>query len=149
MHSQLSLPKTFTDEGFPAVPEGCGGGSAWAGSKDTVSLGLAVKYQCQAGSSLWAGWKCQQGRAPPGAWLCLQPLRAREEGRALPAWSSPQFQSSQPCHGQWVLLPRHPAAETGRGKALGQCLDTPEDTMAPQELLFCRKHSPGRMQGEF
>lgn len=45
--------------GFPALPGGlrrrmCVG-------KDTVSLGLAVKCQRRAGSSLWAGWKCQQG----------------------------------------------------------------------------------------
>lgn len=89
----------------------------WAGSRDIVSLGLAVKYQRRAGSSLWAGWKCQQGQSP--TWSLAVPAvpASQRGGESPPAWSSPEFQSSQPYHGQWCC---HPAAKARRGKALGQ-----------------------------
>lgn len=51
--SQLNL--------FPLCQESSrGGGYAWAESRDIVSIGLAAKYQRQAGSSLQAGFKNSQ-----------------------------------------------------------------------------------------
>lgn len=71
---------------------------------------LALQRNTSAGLGAASGLAGNGSRdkAQPRGWLCPQPLRAREEGRALSAWSSPEFQRSRPCHGRWVLLSRLP-----------------------------------------
>lgn len=166
-HSSCGWPRPPCTASFPCpkpaqmkvsllCQEGCGGGYAWAESRDTVSLGLAAKYQRRAGSSLWAGWKWQQGQSPASSLAVPTAPASPRGGRALSAWSSPEFQSSRPCHGRWVLLSRLPRSrgmlrEEGsalqpnrEGEGVGTTLgDTKEDTVAPQA-----QHSPGGMQGD-
>lgn len=113
--------------------------------RDTVSLGLAVKYQHGAGSSSGLAGNASRDKAPPGAWLCPQ-------RRQSPLCACPQISelSALP----WPVGAAVPASCSqnwegeGDGTALGS-LDTTEDTKAPQVLLFCRNHSPGRALREF
>lgn len=144
VQSQLSLAKTFTDEAFPALP-----GGLWRRicvGRDTVSLGLAVKYQS-------LGWLQMPARTKPHLepGCACSPCEPERRGEpSLPEQPRISELSALPWPvGAAVLASCSQSREReGLGTTLGD-LDSKEDTTAPLALLFCRKHSPGKCRESF
>lgn len=150
----LPSPSTYTSQLnlSPLRREGgCGGRYAWAGSGDIVSVGLAAKYQCWAGSSLWAGLKnYQQGQNPhPEPGWCPQPLPAGAEGRVFPAWSIPTPPGGLPqisglLSPAMAMLCWLPCSRGARAAELAAAVPPPWDALREEGSILQPRNGGGR-----
>lgn len=95
---------------------------------------LALQRNTSAGLGAASGLAGNGSRdkAQPRAWLCPQPLRAREEGEPSLPGAAPNFRALGPAMAGGCCCPGSlaaagcserraaPCSQTGRGKALGQ-----------------------------